>query len=105
MKALDDDPSYHRSLQGSGEAFEALWCITSPAFGVCCIASLMDSQLTQDLCQETFLAAYRALPEDAGGRVAFCPWLYRIALISCAANGAGANTSSWYHFPPTGLRG
>jgi RNA polymerase sigma-70 factor, ECF subfamily len=36
--------------------------------------------LTQDLCQETFLAAYRALPRMKGEELRFAPWLYRIAL-------------------------
>jgi RNA polymerase sigma-70 factor (ECF subfamily) len=39
-----------------------------------------DVQLTQDLCQETFLAAYRALPRMSSSELHFAPWLYRIAL-------------------------
>jgi len=39
-----------------------------------------DVQLTQDLCQETFLSAYRALPRMNGEELRFAPWLYRIAL-------------------------
>jgi len=39
-----------------------------------------DVQLAQDLCQETFLSAYRALARMDGEQLHFAPWLYRIAL-------------------------
>ncbi|MBI3287584.1 MAG: RNA polymerase sigma factor [Chloroflexi bacterium] len=40
-----------------------------------------DAALAEDLCQETFLRAYRALSPPQGGQadVALGPWLYRIA--------------------------
>jgi RNA polymerase sigma-70 factor, ECF subfamily len=41
-----------------------------------------DGELARDLAQDTFLAAYRALPRLKGD-LAFAPWLYKIAL-NCA---------------------
>ena len=38
-----------------------------------------DTDLVQDLAQETFLRAYRALPQFRG-ESAFYTWLYRIAV-------------------------
>lgn len=39
-----------------------------------------DSELARDLAQDTFLAAYHALPQVRGGPLAFRAWLYKIAL-------------------------
>ncbi len=61
-------------------AFEALVIEYEPRIRRMLYSLTQDSQLTQDLCQETFLAAYRALPRMNGEELHFAPWLYRIAL-------------------------
>jgi RNA polymerase sigma-70 factor (ECF subfamily) len=68
------------ACQGSVEAFESLVRMYEPRVRRMLYGMTQDSQLTQDLCQETFLAAYRALPRMDGTMLRFAPWLYRIAL-------------------------
>src|SRR6202049_1629173 len=81
MKALDDESQLTiAACQGSVEAFETLVLHYEPRIRRMLYSLTQDSQLTQDLCQETFLAAYRALPRMNGEELRFAPWLYRIAL-------------------------
>ncbi len=68
------------ACQGSVEAFESLVISYEPRIRRMLYGLTQDIQLTQDLCQETFLAAYRALPRMNGETLHFAPWLYRIAL-------------------------
>ena len=68
------------ACQGSVAAFEALVLHYEPRIRRMIYGMTQDVQLTQDLCQETFLAAYRALPRMNAGELHFAPWLYRIAL-------------------------
>lgn len=68
------------AIQGSTKAFEALVTMYEPRIRRTLYSMTHDIQLTQDLCQETFLAAYRALPRMSGEDLRFAPWLYRIAL-------------------------
>ena len=81
MNAVEDEPRLTlEACQGSTEAFEALVIHYEPRIRRTIYAMTQDVQLTQDLCQETFLAAYRALPRMKGEELHFAPWLYRIAL-------------------------
>ena len=81
MKALEDEPQLTlEACHGSAMAFEALVMYYEPRIRRMLYSLTQDSQLTQDLCQETFLAAYRALPRMDGEELHFAPWLYRIAL-------------------------
>jgi RNA polymerase sigma-70 factor (ECF subfamily) len=81
MNAVEDEPRLTlEACQGSMEAFEALVIYYEPRIRRIIYAMTHDVQLTQDLCQETFLAAYRALPRMKGEELRFAPWLYRIAL-------------------------
>src|SRR5215472_6260835 len=81
MKALEDEPQLTlEACRGSEVAFEALVEYYEPRIRRMLYSLTQDSQLTQDLCQETFLAAYRALPRMNGDELRFAPWLYRIAL-------------------------
>src|SRR6266516_6031352 len=81
MKALEDEPQLTlEACHGSAMAFEALVMYYEPRIRRMLYSLTQDSQLTQDLCQETFLAAYRALPRMNGEELRFAPWLYRIAL-------------------------
>ena len=81
MNAVEDEPRLTlEASQGSSEAFEALVIYYEPRIRRILYAMTHDTQLTQDLCQETFLAAYRALPRMNADALHFAPWLYRIAL-------------------------
>lgn len=81
MKVLDDDSQLIRAAcQGSHTAFEALVVRYEPRIRRMLYGLTHDYHLTQDLCQETFLAAYRALPRMQGAELHFAPWLYRITL-------------------------
>src|SRR5690242_13460687 len=81
MKALEDEPQLTlEACRGSEVAFEALVMHYEPRIRRMLYSLTQDAQLTQDLCQETFLAAYRALPRMDGEALHFAPWLYRIAL-------------------------
>ncbi|MFL5628472.1 MAG: RNA polymerase sigma factor [Ktedonobacteraceae bacterium] len=68
------------ACQGSVSAFEALVMLYEPRIRRMLYNLTQDVQLTQDLCQESFLAAYCALPRMQGEELRFAPWLYRIAL-------------------------
>jgi RNA polymerase sigma-70 factor (ECF subfamily) len=81
MNAIDDETQLTlAACQGSMAAFEALIRYYEPRIRRMLYGMTHDIQLTQDLCQETFLAAYRALPRMKGEELHFAPWLYRIAL-------------------------
>ncbi len=81
MNAVEDDSQLTlEASQGSIEAFEKLVVLYEPRIRRMLYGLTQDVQLTQDLCQETFLAAYKALPRMDGHTLHFAPWLYRIAL-------------------------
>ncbi len=81
MNAVTDESQLViEACQGSVEAFEALVTLYEPRIRRMIYGMTQDPQLTQDLCQETFLAAYRALTRMDGHELRFAPWLYRIAL-------------------------
>src|SRR5579863_215214 len=81
MKAVEDESRLvMEACQGSMSAFEALVILYEPRIRRMLYSMTQDVQLTQDLCQETFLSAFRALPRMNGEELRFAPWLYRIAL-------------------------
>ena len=81
MNALENEPQLTlEACKGSIAAFEALVVYYEPRIRRMLYSLTQDSQLAQDLCQETFLAVYRALPRMNGEELHFAPWLYRIAL-------------------------
>jgi RNA polymerase sigma-70 factor (ECF subfamily) len=81
MKVVEDESRLTvEACRGSVEAFETLVISYEPRIRRMLYGMTRDLQLTQDLCQETFLAAYRALPRMDGETLHFAPWLYRIAL-------------------------
>lgn len=81
MNVLEDEQQLTlEACQGSMAAFETLVLHYEPRIRRMLYSMTQDVQLTQDLCQETFLAAYRALPRMMGEELHFAPWLYRIAL-------------------------
>ncbi len=81
MNAVEDEARLIiEACQGSMTAFESLVIYYEPRIRRMLYGLTQDVQLTQDLCQETFLAAYRALPRMNGEELHFGSWLYRIAL-------------------------
>jgi len=81
MNVIQDEVQLvNAACQGSIEAFEALVVRYEPRIRRMIYGLTQDVYLTQDLCQETFLAAYRALPHVREENLHFTPWLYRIAL-------------------------
>src|SRR5581483_334662 len=81
MNAVEDESRLTiEACRGSIETFQALVTSYEPRIRRMLYGLTRDVQLTQDLCQETFLAAYRALPRMDGRTLRFAPWLYRIAL-------------------------
>ncbi len=101
MKALEDEPQLTlEACQGSVVAFEALVMYYEPRIRRMLYSLTQDSQLTQDLCQETFLAAYCALPRMDGEGLHFAPWLYRIALNQLRTEWRRRKHVAWIPFAP-----
>lgn len=99
MKALDDESQLTiAACQGSVEAFEALVLHYEPRIRRMLYSLTQDRLLTQDLCQETFLAAYRALPRMKGEELHFAPWLYRIALNQLRSEWRRRKHVTWVPF-------
>jgi RNA polymerase sigma-70 factor, ECF subfamily len=62
MKAVENESQLIiDACHGSVPAFEALVVLYEPRIRRMLYSMTQDAQLTQDLCQESFLAAYRAL--------------------------------------------
>lgn len=81
MNAVQDEARLvTEACQGSLEAFELLVTHYEPRIRRMLYGFTRDVQLTQDLCQETFLAAYKSLSRLDGEQLHFAAWLYRIAL-------------------------
>lgn len=81
MNAVDEESQLViDACRGSVEAFETLVALYEPRIRRMIYGMTHDVQLTQDLCQETFLSAYRALPHMDGEQLHLAPWLYRVAL-------------------------
>jgi RNA polymerase sigma-70 factor (ECF subfamily) len=81
MRVVEDESQLIiDAFQGSVSAFEALVVLYEPRIRRMLYSMTRDVQLTQDLCQESLLAAYRALHRMNGEELHFAPWLFRIAL-------------------------
>ena len=105
MKILDDESQLTiAACQGSVEAFETLVLHYEPRVKRMLYHLTRNRLLTQDLCQETFLAAYRALLRMKGEELRFAPWLYRIALNQLRSEWRRRKHLTWVPFsPPQGL--
>jgi RNA polymerase sigma-70 factor, ECF subfamily len=86
------------ACQGSVPAFESLVVTYEPRIRRMIYSMTQDVQLTQDLCQETFLAAYRALPRMDAEELRFAPWLYRIALNQVRSEWRRRKHVTWVPF-------
>src|SRR6266571_7802086 len=99
MNALEDESRLIvEACQGSMTAFEALVIYYEPRIRRMLYGLTHDAQLTQDLCQETFLAAYRAMPRMKGEELRFAPWLYRIAFNQVRSEWRRRKHLSWLSF-------
>jgi RNA polymerase sigma-70 factor (ECF subfamily) len=79
---LSDDQIIERTLAGETDAFSLLvrkW--ERPIYGLS-LRMLGRDEDARDVCQETFLAAFRNLRKFRG-EAKFSSWLYRIALNAC----------------------
>ncbi len=79
---LSDDQIIERTLAGETDAFSLIvqrW--ERPIYGLS-LRMLGRDEDAQDVCQETFLAAFRNLRKFRGD-AKFSSWLYRIALNAC----------------------
>jgi RNA polymerase sigma-70 factor (ECF subfamily) len=79
---LTDDQIIERTLAGETEAFGLLvrrW--ENPIYGLS-LRMLGRDEDARDVCQETFLAAFRNLRKFRG-EAKFSSWIYRIALNAC----------------------
>ena len=80
MTATDADaPLIERVKHGDVKAFEMLVVKYQRRIERLVGRMVRDSDLVQDIAQETFIRAYRALPQFRG-ESAFYTWLYRIAV-------------------------
>jgi RNA polymerase sigma-70 factor (ECF subfamily) len=68
-----------RAQQGEQRAFEMLVIKYQRRIGRLIGRMVRDADLVQDIAQESFIRAYRALPQFRGDS-AFYTWLYRIAV-------------------------
>jgi RNA polymerase sigma-70 factor (ECF subfamily) len=74
-----DAPLVLRAQQGDVRAFEMLVVKYQRRVERLIGRMVRDSDLVQDIAQESFIRAYRALPQFRG-EAAFYTWLYRIAI-------------------------
>jgi len=80
MSATDADRALvERAQQGDTPAFEMLVVKYQRRIERLISRMVRDADLVQDVAQETFIRAYRALPQFRG-ESAFYTWLYRIAV-------------------------
>jgi RNA polymerase sigma-70 factor (ECF subfamily) len=74
---------------GDASAFEALYRRHAPRVYGLCLRMTGHVATAEDCVQDTFVAAWRALP-DFEGRSAFASWLHRIAVNAVLARRRGA---------------
>jgi len=89
---LSDDQIIERTLAGETDAFSLIvrrW--ERPIYGLS-LRMLGREEDARDVCQETFLAAYRNLQKFRGDSK-FSSWLYRIALNACHSRLRGQTTA------------
>src|SRR5512145_2358706 len=80
MSTADADRALvERAQQGDTRAFEMLVVKYQRRIERLISRMLRDADLVHDVAQETFIRAYRALPQFRG-ESAFYTWLYRIAV-------------------------
>lgn len=86
-----------RAREGCADSFETIFQTYRPAIGRYLTGMVRDPALAEDLCQDTFTSAYRALPtllDDAQ----LAPWLYRIATNKAISALRRRRLVSWVPF-------
>ena len=79
---LTDDELVARSMGGDAESFNQLILRWERPIYALAYRVIGREEDARDVCQETFLRAFRALP-GFRGQAKFSSWLYRIALNLC----------------------
>src|SRR5574342_310523 len=79
---LTDDELVARSIGGDAESFNELIMRWERPIYALAYRVIGREEDARDVCQDTFLRAYRALP-GFKGQAKFSSWLYRIALNLC----------------------
>ena len=79
---LNDDELVARSIGGDAESFNQLILRWERPIYALAYRVIGREEDARDVCQETFLRAFRALP-GFKGQAKFSSWLYRIALNLC----------------------
>ncbi len=69
--------------KGNGEAFAVIMRAYAPRLRATAHQVLRDDQVVDDVVQDVFIAAYRALPTFRGD-AALSTWLHRITYTTCA---------------------
>src|SRR5258706_15760957 len=77
-----DEELVARSVRGDAESFNELILRWERPIYALAYRTIGREEDARDVCQETFLRAYRALP-GFRGQAKFSSWLYRIALNLC----------------------
>ena len=77
-----DEELVARSIGGDAESFNQLILRWERPIYALAYRTIGREEEARDICQETFLRAYRALPRFRG-QAKFSSWLYRIALNLC----------------------
>jgi RNA polymerase sigma-70 factor (ECF subfamily) len=75
----EEDAWVTRAKEGDLEAFEAIMIHYEPRILRFLTGLLGNVQIAEELCQDTFIAAYQALPKTQGA-MRLSPWLHTIAL-------------------------
>src|SRR5436309_15075739 len=77
-----DEELVARSIRGDAESFNQLILRWERPIYALAYRTIGREEDARDVCQETFLRAFRALPAFRG-QAKFSSWLYRIALNLC----------------------
>src|SRR3954467_15186611 len=77
-----DEELVARSIRGDADSFNELILRWERPIYVLAYRTIGREEDARDVCQETFLRAFRALP-GFRGQAKFSSWLYRIALNLC----------------------
>ena len=84
--------------KGDGEAFAVIMRAYAPRLRATAHQVLRDDQVVDDVLQDVFISAYRALPRFRGD-AALSTWLHRITYTTCAQYLRRAVSPAWFVEP------
>jgi RNA polymerase sigma-70 factor, ECF subfamily len=99
-RMIDETPEetlVERARQGDHQAFAALFEAYNARICTYLARLVGNDELGRDLAQDTFIAAWRTLPQILG-ELRFGPWLYRIATNTARSHLRRARLLSWLPF-------